>query len=67
MIGGDGAFMIAIHDRKAFVDATRTKLVQEIAAPRIRPQPSDILPAQALSPKTNCMIGELMWNRRWRN
>ena len=67
VIGGDGAFMIAIHDRKAFVDATRTKLVQEIAAPRIRPQPSDILPAQALSPKTNCMIGELMWNRRWRN
>ncbi|NDA47320.1 MAG: DUF1194 domain-containing protein, partial [Alphaproteobacteria bacterium] len=35
VIGGDGAFMIAIHDRKAFVDATRTKLVQEIAAPLI--------------------------------
>jgi len=67
VIGGDGAFMIAIHDRKAFVDATRTKLVQEIAAPLIRPQSSDILPAQARPSKTNCMIGEILWNRRWRN
>ncbi len=67
VIGGDGAFMIAIHDRKAFVEATRTKLVQEIAAPLIRPQSSDIIPAQTRPQKTNCMIGEILWNRRWRN
>ena len=67
VIGGDGAFMVVIHDRKAFVDATRTKLVQEIAMPRIGPKPLGVIPAQSRTPRINCMIGEAMWNRRWGN
>ena len=31
VIGGPGAFVIAIHEREQFKDATRTKLIQEIA------------------------------------
>ena len=65
VIGGEGAFMVVIHDRKAFVDATRTKLVQEIAMPRIGPTPNNVIPAQQRQPRIDCMIGETMWNRRW--
>jgi len=32
VIGGPGSFVIAIHEREQFKEATRTKLVQEIAA-----------------------------------
>jgi hypothetical protein len=67
VVGGDGAFMIAIRDRKAFVDATRIKLVQEIAAPRIGLPPSGVVPAQGRETRINCMIGESLWNRRWGN
>jgi hypothetical protein len=34
VIGGPGSFMIAIHEREQFKEATRTKLVLEIAAAR---------------------------------
>jgi hypothetical protein len=68
VIGGDGAFMVVIRDRKSFADATRTKLIQEIAAaPRIGPDMPEIIPTQEREPRVNCMIGEVMWNRRWGN
>ena len=67
VIGGDGAFMVVIHDRKAFVDATRTKLVQEIAMPIIGPGKDGVTRAQQREPRINCMIGEAMWTRRWGN
>ena len=67
VIGGDGAFMVAIRDRKGFTDATRTKLIQEIAAPNIPPMTFSVVPAQEREPRVNCMIGEAMWNRRWGN
>jgi hypothetical protein len=67
VIGGEGAFMVAIRDRKGFTDATRTKLIQEIAAPSIPPIDFSVVPAQEREPRVNCMIGEAMWNRRWGN
>jgi hypothetical protein len=67
VIGGDGAFMVSIRDRKNFIEATRIKLVQEIAAPQMAPGPGAIVPAQQRETRVNCMIGESMWNRRWGN
>jgi hypothetical protein len=50
VIGGPGAFVIAIHEREQFKDATRTKLVQEIAGPL--PQ---VIPVQATRrPRVYC-------------
>lgn len=49
--GGPGSFVIAIHEREQFKDATRNKLVQEIAAV---PKPR-VIPAQARSrPRVYC-------------
>jgi hypothetical protein len=51
VIGGPGAFVIAIHDRAQFKEATRTKLVLEIAGttPQLR-----IIPAQVRPPRVYC-------------
>jgi hypothetical protein len=51
VIGGPGAFVIAIHDRDQFKEATRTKLVLEIAG--TTPQPR-VMPAQAHPPRVYC-------------
>jgi hypothetical protein len=51
VIGGPGAFVVAIHDRDQFKDATRTKLVMEIAGRT--PQPR-VIPAQANPPRVYC-------------
>jgi hypothetical protein len=47
VIGGPGAFMIAIQDREQFRQATRTKLVQEIAAVPAQPL---VVPVQDRAP-----------------
>ena len=69
VIGGPGAFSIPIKDRANFIEATRTKLVMEIAS--ILPQPlfknSAVIPAQAREPRVNCLVGESMWRNRWGN
>jgi Protein of unknown function (DUF1194) len=64
VIGGPGAFVIPIREREQFKEATRTKLVLEIAerAPRAR-----VVPAQARAPRVSCTIGEQMWRERWGN
>jgi hypothetical protein len=62
VIGGPGAFMIAIKDREQFKDATRNKLVLEIAS---RTPTADIIPAQARVPRISCTIGEDMRRQRW--
>jgi hypothetical protein len=70
VIGGVGAFSISIRTRDQFIDATRTKLVQEIASrPRIRIDmpASEIVPAQRREPRVNCMVGESLWRDRWGN
>jgi Protein of unknown function (DUF1194) len=64
VIGGPGAFVVPIREREQFKEATRTKLVLEIAgrAPQQRP-----VPVQARAPRISCTIGEQMWRDRWGN
>ena len=68
--------MIPIRERDQFIDATRTKILLEVAlAPpaglpaNVIPaqfSPSDLLKAQA-KPSANCMFGERSWQQRWGN
>jgi hypothetical protein len=62
VIGGPGSFVIPIKEREKFKEATRTKLVLEVAG--IAPQPR-IVPAAAAEPRISCIIGERMWQQRW--
>jgi hypothetical protein len=64
VIGGPGAFVIPIKERSKFKEATRTKLVQEIAALPAEPR---VMPASASSPRVSCTIGEQIWQQRWGN
>lgn len=61
VIGGPGAFMVAISSRPQFAEATRQKLIREIAAPADQPR---IIPA-ATTEKTDCLIGEKLWQKRF--
>ena len=54
VIGGPGAFVIPIREREKFIEAIRTKLVQEVAG-------------LAPSPRIACTIGEQKWRERWGN
>ncbi len=67
VIGGPDAFMISIHDTKSFVDATRSKLVREIARGSAAPTTRLIQHAQAKEPRISCMVGENLWRGRWGN
>ncbi len=51
VIGGPGAFVVGIKDRSQFKEATRTKLVLEIAG---RTPKERVIPAQAKVPRTYC-------------
>jgi hypothetical protein len=62
VIGGPGAFVVPIREREKFIEATRTKLVREIAGRR--PEPS-VVPASSQAPRISCTIGEKMWQDRW--
>jgi hypothetical protein len=62
VIGGPGAFVIPIKERDQFREATRTKLVLEIASREVAPR---IIPAAADKPRISCTIGERMWQQRW--
>jgi uncharacterized protein DUF1194 len=64
VIGGPGAFVIAIEERDKFIEATRTKLVLEIAG---RVPPARIIPVAADKPRVPCTIGERLWQERWGN
>ena len=64
VIGGPGAFVIPIKERDKFKEATRTKLVQEIAALPTTPQ---VIPASSSAPRVSCLIGEQIWQQRWGN
>ena len=48
VIGGPGAFVIPIREREQFKEATRTKLVLEIAG---RTPERRVVPAQARAPR----------------
>ncbi|HEY5380563.1 MAG TPA: DUF1194 domain-containing protein [Pseudolabrys sp.] len=62
VIGGPGSFVIPIHERAQFIEATRQKLVQEIAGWKPTPR---VIPASADKPRISCTIGEKMWQDRW--
>ncbi len=62
VIGGPGAFVVPIHNREQFINATRTKLVLEVAG---RQPEGKIIPASADKPRISCTIGEKMWQERW--
>jgi len=62
VVGGPGAFVVPIRDREKFKEATRTKLVLEVAG--IVPAPR-VMPAAAAEPRISCTIGERMWQQRW--
>jgi hypothetical protein len=64
VIGGPGAFVIAIQERAQFKEAIRTKMVLEIAG---RTPEHRIVPAQARRPRISCTVGEQMWRDRWGN
>jgi len=64
VIGGPGAFVIPIREREQFKEATRTKLVLEIAG---REPERRVVPAQARTPRVSCTVGEQMWRERWGN
>ena len=62
VIGGPGAFVVPIHNTDQFIDATRTKLILEIAGRQPEPR---VMPASADKPRISCTIGERMWQERW--
>ncbi len=62
VIGGPGAFVVPIHDRDQFIDATRTKLILEVAG---RQPPARVVPVSAQKPRISCLIGETRWQDRW--
>ena len=68
VIGGPGAFMIPVRDTKAFIDATRTKLVMEIAARPMLPivrVADDRRGTANEKPAVSCTVGEELWRRRF--
>ncbi len=62
VIGGPGAFVVPIRTREKFIEATRTKLVLEVAG---RQPASRVIPASAQEPRISCTIGEKRWQDRW--
>jgi hypothetical protein len=62
VIGGPGAFVVPIHEREQFIDATRTKLILEVAG---RQPPARVVPVSAQQPRISCLIGETRWQQRW--
>jgi Protein of unknown function (DUF1194) len=74
VIGGPGAFMIAIKERDQFVAATRTKILREIAGnPDVIPLPGGMWIMRANSDQDaprktmDCRVGEKQWEERYRN
>jgi uncharacterized protein DUF1194 len=62
VIGGPGAFVVPIREREKFIEATRTKLVLEVAG---RQPDARVIPVSSEAPRISCTIGEKMWQDRW--
>ena len=62
VIGGPGAFVIPIREREKFIEATRTKLILEVAGRELSPR---VMKASADKPRISCTIGEKLWQDRW--
>ncbi|MBV9221383.1 MAG: DUF1194 domain-containing protein [Methylobacteriaceae bacterium] len=65
VIGGPGAFMVPVSDTKKFVEATRTKLIEEIAEHAPAPTEPLIRPVNSAEPRVSCTVGETMWQKRF--
>ncbi|MCO5090234.1 DUF1194 domain-containing protein [Bosea sp. (in: a-proteobacteria)] len=63
VITGPGAFVVPIRDKSQFVEATKTKLLREIAE---APADATLQKAQARS-TANCLAGERQWRDRMGN
>jgi len=68
VIGGFGAFIISVRDKKEFAQAIRRKLVLEIAGAQPRVIKAQAKPGDKLlkRPRVDCFIGEKLW-QRWRS
>lgn len=64
VVTGIGAFVIPIRERHQFVDATRTKLLREIAE---APPEATVQKAQSSAPNSSCLAGERQWRDRMGN
>ena len=62
VIGGPGSFVIPIRERDKFKEATRAKLLLEVAG--VTPT-AKIVRAAAEAPRISCTIGERLWEQRW--
>ena len=72
VIGGPGAFTVPVRDAAGFAPAIRRKLILEIAGltpqkAKLRPLPIQFsLSPESDRPKSDCLIGEKLWNERFR-
>lgn len=64
VVTGLGAFVIPIRERHQFADATRTKLVREIAEV---PPEATVSKAQNAGSTSSCLAGERQWRDRMGN
>jgi hypothetical protein len=62
VMGGPSAFVVPIKERDQFIEATRTKLVLEIAD---RASPPRVRLTSTEAPRISCTIGERLWQQRW--
>jgi hypothetical protein len=67
VIGGPGAFLVAVRERHQFADAIRNKLLLEVAGVRPRgiPLPQELVEPVQSKRRVSCTIGEQMWQNRW--
>lgn len=65
VIGGPGAFSLPVKSRGEFIEATRKKLLMEVAMPAA--PAANVVPARSQAPRIDCRIGEAMWRRMWDN
>lgn len=62
VIGGPGSFSIPIRERHEFLEATRRKILMEVAG--LAPEPAPRVLRASTAPRVSCEVGEQMW-RRW--
>ncbi len=65
VIGGPGAFVIAVRERAEFIQAIKTKMVLEVAG--VKPPRVPLVVPVVQPPRISCTIGERIWGERWNN
>jgi hypothetical protein len=62
VIGGPGAFIVPVRERRQIAEAIRTKLVREIAGVW---EPAPLMQRAQDRERSNCVIGETMRQQQW--